>query len=258
MDAVTLNSLTLAAELNHVTRPAISQSILRLESQLGFSLLEHKKKHFVVTKEGHHFFLKAQEVIDYLYKAFNETSKAKVDFSVACSAALAEFVIIPFLNKVKSIQHANVSIRIGTTAKVRQLVSDGDVSLGIMIDDEQTFGFDVAELKRGEFEFQSATGKLEVPLITTEYRQEVILGLKAMAELTSPWQVESWTQCRKMAEALGGTCLVPDLIQRKHFKKVNMKKFKYEYKVLAITKNKNLLSATERSLFEVRDNIGNK
>lgn len=144
-----------------------------------------------------------------------------------------------------------MNIRIGTTAKVRQLVNDGEVALGVMIDDEQTFGFDVAELKRGAFEFQSATGKLEMPLITTEYRPEVILGLKSMPELISPLQVESWTLCRKMAEAIGGTCLVPDLIQRKHFKKVSIKKFKYEYKVLAITKNKNQLSAVERSLFEV-------
>lgn len=256
MNSVELNSLTQAAELNHVTRPAISQAILRLENKLGFSLLEHKKKHFTLTREGHNFFLKAQEVIEHLNIAFNEISRGQDNFNVACSATVAEYMVIPFLQKIKSFQ--NVNIRIGTTAKVRQLVSDGEASLGIMIDDGQTFGFEVAELRRGEFEFQSTTGKLDQPLITTEYRPEVILGLKALSVGISPTQVESWSVGRKMAEVMKGTCLVPDLIPRKNFKKVNIKKFKYEYKVVAITKNKNHLSATERSLFEGKEIVGNK
>lgn len=253
VDSVELNSLTQAAELNHVTRPAISQAILRLENQLGYSLLEHKKKHFTLTREGHSFFLKAQEVIEHLNKAFNEISRGEDDFNVACSATVAEYIVIPFLQKIKSFQ--NVNIRIGTTAKVRQLVSDGEAALGIMIDDGQTFGFEMAELRRGEFEFQSASGKLEYPLITTEFRPEVILGLKVMPELVSPFQVESWSVGRKMAEVMKGTCLVPDLIPRKNFKKINIKKFKYEYKVVAITKNKNHLSVTERSFFEGKEII---
>lgn len=56
--------------------------------------------------------------------------------------------------------------------------------------------------------------------------------------------------CRKMAETVKGTCLVPDLIPRLNLKKVKIKNFKYHYKVLAITKNQNFLSEFERALFE--------
>jgi hypothetical protein len=53
-----------------------------------------------------------------------------------------------------------------------------------------------------------------------------------------------------MAIALGGTCLVPDLIVRSDLKRVSFKAFRYEYKLIAITKNKNLLSNLEKKFFE--------
>ncbi len=248
VDSVSLNSLTKAAEVNFVSRPAVSQAIRRLEGSLGYLLLEHKKKHFALTQQGHAFFVKAKLAVENLNKTL-DSAAPQGNFRLACSATLVEYVVLPFLKKLESRQELKMDIRIGTSSKVRQLVSEGESSLALLIDDEQTFGFESAVIKRGQFEFQSRSGKLEYPVITTEIRPEVVLGLKAIPAAAPRLQIESWNICRKTAESLGGTCLVPDLISRGPFKKVGIKSFNYEYKVLAITKNKNHLSELERKLF---------
>ncbi len=249
VDSVNLNSVTKAAEINFVSRPAISQAIRRLEGSLGYFLLEHKKKHFTLTSQGQAFFIKAKLAVENLSRTL-DSATPQGDFSLACSATLAEYVALPFLKKLKPNSDINIDIRIGTSNKVRQLVNEGESSLGLLIDDEQTFGFDHAIIKKGQFEFQSKSGRLEHPIITTEIRPEVVLGLKAISASAPRLQIESWNICRKMAENLGGTCLVPDLIPRGSFKKVAIKSFAYEYTVLAITKNKNHLSEIERKLFD--------
>ncbi|OQW50837.1 MAG: hypothetical protein A4S09_10950 [Proteobacteria bacterium SG_bin7] len=249
VDSINNKSLTRAALENHVSRPAISQAIRRLEEQLGYNLLNHKKKHISLTKEGQDFFLKSQEAIQLLTRSFEGSSDINGNFSLACSATLAEYIVLPFLNKLKIRNQPKIDIRIGPTTKVRQLVEDGESSLGLLIDDEQTIGFDSSVIKDGEFEFQSKSGKLEYPILTTEMRPEVVMGFRSISFNVPKLKIESWSICRKTAEAIGGTCLVPDLIPRKSFRKVAVKDFNYKYRVLAIAKNKNTLSPTERLLF---------
>lgn len=250
VDSVKHKSLTRAALENHVSRPAISQAIRRLETHLGYNLLNHKKKHLSLTTSGQSFFLKAQEAIRLLSKSFDEDTALTGNFNLACSATLAEHIVLPFFNKLKQRDKIKLNLRIGTTTKVRQLVEDGESNLGLLIDDEKTVGFDSSIIKQGQFELQSKSGKLEYPLITTEVRPEVVLGMKAISANIPKLQIESWSICRKTAEMMGGTCLVPDLIPRGSFKRISVSKFNYEYKVLAITKNKNTLSPVEKLLFE--------
>ena len=250
VDSVRLNSITKAAEINFVSRPAVSHAIRRLEDTLGYLLLEHKKKHLTVTQQGHLFFVKAKLAVENLNKTL-DSAAPHGDFRLACSATLAEYIVLPFLKKFDPHKEIKIDIRVGTSTKVRQLVNDGESSVGLLIDDEQTFGFDSAVIKKGQFEFQSKSGKLEYPVITTEIRPEVVLGLKAIPTSDYRLQIESWNLCRKTAECVGGTCLVPDLISRGAFKRVGVKSFSYEYKVLAITKNKNHLSDIERKLFHL-------
>lgn len=251
VDSVKFKSLTRAALENHVSRPAISQAIRRLENHLGYDLLNHKKKHLSLTSAGQSFFLKADQAIRLLSKSLEADSPLTGSLDLACSATLAEHIVLPFFTKLKQRDKIKFNLRIGTTTKVRQLVEDGESNLGLLIDDEKTVGFDISIIKQGQFELQSKSGKLESPLITTEVRPEVVLGFKAIPANISKLQIESWSICRKTAEVIGGTCLVPDLIPRGSFKKIENSKFNYKYKVLAITKNKNTLSPVEKLLFEL-------
>lgn len=252
VDAVKKNSLTKAADENHVSRPAISQAIRRLEIQLGYDLLTHKKKHFALTPAGQSFFTQAQQAIDLLNKSFEQSLDLTSRLSIGCSATLAEHFVLPILKKTTSLKNIRTKIRIGTSHKVRQLVEEGDVTLGLLIDDERTFGFDSSVLREGHFEFQSQSGRLESPLVMTELRPEVLRAINAISSNTYRTQIESWSISRKTVESLGGTCLVPDLIPRGPLKKVTVKNFSYKYKILAITKNKKLLSPAEQLIFNYR------
>lgn len=248
VDSVTLNSITRAAEVNFVSRPAISQAIRRLETSLGFFLLEHKRRRFTLTRQGHTFFLRAKVAIEDLTRTL-ECASPQPSLRVACSATLAEHIVLPFLEKLKRPKEISTDIRIGTSAKVRQLVNDDESPLGLLIDDQQTFGFESNVIRTGQFVFQSRSGKFEYPVITTELRPEVVRALKAIGASPMRLQIESWNLCWKTAELLGGTCLVPDIMARGNLKKVLLKSFNFEYEVLAITKNRNQLSELERKFF---------
>ena len=50
LDSVEHDSLSAAAEKNHVTHSTVSQGIKRLEENLGVELLIHKKRSFVLTQ----------------------------------------------------------------------------------------------------------------------------------------------------------------------------------------------------------------
>ncbi len=256
VDSVSMNSLTKAAEVNFISRPAVSQAIRRLEDILGYTLLDHKKKHLILTSGGHKFFLRGKQILELLNHSLDEPTESSGSFRIGCSATLAEHLVLPFLQKqaLKVRKKLKVDIKIGTTSRVRELVADGQVSMGLLIDDEMTQGFDTAIIRKGEFEFQSRSGKFELPLFTTELRPEVITGLKALPKLDdgSNIQIESWAICRKAALQIGGMCLVPDIMAKSELIRVSIKRFQYKYQILAITMNKNHLSDLENEFFEGR------
>ncbi len=246
VDAIRLHSLTQSAVINHVSRPAVSQAIRRLEHHLGYSIITHKKRELELTKQGKTFFEKASIALEQLSSTLDEVSAANKSFKIACSATIAEHLIIPWLKKINLINFGRFEMKIGTSAKVRQLVEDGECTVGLLIDDRKTYGFESVVLSKGNFEFLSKNGRLSHLLITTENRPEVIEGLKFIGKKNKAKdiihvQVESWSLSKKMAEAVSGTCLVPDIIPRKPLKKVLGIEFKFPYEVLAIGKNRNLL-----------------
>ncbi len=53
------NSFSEAAEVCHISQSAISQQIKSLEKELGFLLLERKKRKFELTPAGEHFYKKS-------------------------------------------------------------------------------------------------------------------------------------------------------------------------------------------------------
>lgn len=249
-DAIDLASLTLAAEKNHISRPAISQAIRRMENLLGYELIVHSKNRLELTEEGRVFYQKAKRSLE----AFNSELaglNATPELNIACSATIAEYFVLPALKKLKL---GKVRIQIGTSAKVRQLVADGEAQLGLIINDNKTFGFSSKVIANGHFVLQSKSGKFSGPLITTENRPEVTHLFKTLNKQNQEFeqyiQVESWSVCRKTMETLGGTCLVPDLIDSHGFKQVRDIKYSFPYDMLAIFKNQNTLSKAELDLLE--------
>lgn len=255
VDTIELGSLTKAAEKNNVTRPAISQAIKRTETILGYDLIEHSKNSLQLTTNGKSFFQKAKASIEVFCETLSTDEEGIVPIRIACSATLAEFLILPAIKKLKSISSKQIQIRIGTTAKIRQLIADGEAHLGIMIDDGKTYEFNSVSLGRGSYSVRSNTGTFKEPLFTTENRPEVIQLQKTLKKnaivCEQHHQIESWSLCKKAAEVLGGTCMLPDIIPAHPLKNVRDLKYNFEYEIKAIFQNSNTLSEAELDLIKM-------
>ncbi|MES2856065.1 MAG: LysR family transcriptional regulator [Bdellovibrionota bacterium] len=256
VDAIDLGSLSKSAVKNHVSRPAVSQAIRRIEDSIGFEVMTHSKNRIELTVPGRAFHRKAKAGLEAFARGISGTNEVRLGVKIACSATLAEFFVLPGLKK-SGLSDRN-EIRIGSSAKIRQLVADDDVRLGILIDDDRTIGFSTEVIGFGKFGLWSKTGKSQTPLITTEDRPEVrklIEKFEAKRLLpNSHLQVESWTVCRRALDVFGGMCLLPNLISTRGLKPVRSLKFDHSYRILAVYKDRNTLSADEvRLLASLRD-----
>lgn len=251
IDAIELGSLTAAAEKNSISRPAISQSIKRLEDLIGYDLISHKKNSLVLTSRGRAFLKTASIAIDRFKETFEDLSGFENNLNIACSNTLAEFLILP---KIKEINSASgMRMQLGTTSKVRNLVLEDAARVGFIIDDGQTYGLRTVKIKTGNFLIYSKTGNVDDLFITTEIRPEVTALRKEIKRrgMNSQFlQIESWTACRKASELLGGSCLIPDLLASPQLKLVRRFNFHFSYSILAIYKDHNLLSESELALLE--------
>lgn len=252
IDAIELGSLSEAANKNAVSRPAVSQAIRRLEDVVGYELISHSKNSLQLTDQGRFFLQKAKLSLKLLNQTFLEEAKSSAKIDVACSNTLAEYLILPAIKKFKTLPE--VKLQIGTTSKVRQNISDGAARIGFVIDDGQTYGLQVQNISEGKFVLCSKSGNLEGPLITTQPRPEVIGLLKLLKKknkiFNQPLQLESWTTCRKAAEILGGSCLIPDLMSGHGLRPIKDFKFEHRYCIQAIYKDLNLLTQAEINLLK--------
>src|SRR5689334_21141632 len=103
-DAARAGSVTLAAEKNHVSRPAVSQAILRLEKTLGFKLTRHTKRQLVLTDKGHLVARQCEAIFSAVDHLGVEIAKSENKFtgtiSLALSQSLAEPYVFPLMKNL--------------------------------------------------------------------------------------------------------------------------------------------------------------
>ncbi len=95
LDAVELQSVTLSAAKNHVSRPAVSQAILRLEQWYGKELLIHEKRRFGLTNDGKLFYQAAKKNFEIFKTGFTGVV-SDTSLKIGCSASLIDLVFPPY------------------------------------------------------------------------------------------------------------------------------------------------------------------
>jgi len=95
-----LRNFTAAAKRLHISQPAISKSIHKLEDELGFQLLDRTQKKLVLTEEGRVFFDLAQDILARTLAAQHTMAEYKNltrgTFLIAVPPLLGAY-IFPFL-----------------------------------------------------------------------------------------------------------------------------------------------------------------
>ena len=95
-DVIESKSFTVAARMNHVSRPAISQALKKLEDAVGYQLLFHKKNNLTLTGEGELFLKRAQKLLlaakYFLHSEQQIADKVIISFGISYSLFEAFFL----------------------------------------------------------------------------------------------------------------------------------------------------------------------
>ena len=122
--------MTKASEELHISQPAISQSIKKLEDQLGGILFLRSNKGMELTEEGKMFYEYVKGALELINNAENEFTSfkdlSKGEIKIGCSASLTKLVL---LQAIKEFHQDYPGIKINV---VNELTSNliSDLKLG--------------------------------------------------------------------------------------------------------------------------------
>ena len=118
--------MTKASEELHISQPAISQSIKKLEDQLGGTLFLRSNKGMDLTSEGKMFYEYVKGALELINNAENEFTSfkdlSKGEIKIGCSTTLTKLVLIDTL-KNYHLDYPNININI-TNALTSNLIND--------------------------------------------------------------------------------------------------------------------------------------
>lgn len=118
--------MTKASEELHISQPAISQSIKKLEEQLGGTLFFRSNKGMELTEEGKMFCEYVKGALELINNAENEFTSfknlSKGEIKIGCSTTLTKLVLMNSLKQFH-IDYPNININI-TNDLTSKLVND--------------------------------------------------------------------------------------------------------------------------------------
>jgi DNA-binding transcriptional LysR family regulator len=246
IDTIETGSFTEAANINRVTRPAISQAIKRLEDWSGFEIIKHQKNGLELTEDGRSFYRRAKLSYQSFEKSLLSGSQVDSTLKVGCSSSLMDQYFIPVLKKIK--YPVRLHVQVGSSTQLKGFLENESVHVALFVDSEATPGFESHVISKGKFTVLSKSGRLENTLVVTEDRPEVnalrsyLTKQKISVDIL---RAESWSLAAKLAEALGASCLVPEFLLSSKLKKVHLSGFHQNYSVILASRRSEKLSETE-------------
>ncbi len=118
--------MTKASEELHISQPAISQSIKKLEDQLGGTLFLRSNKGMDLTSEGKMFYEYVKGALELINNAENEFTSfkdlSKGEVKIGCSTTLTKLILVNIL-KDFHIDYPNININI-TNDLTSNLIND--------------------------------------------------------------------------------------------------------------------------------------
>ena len=118
--------MTKASEELHISQPAISQSIKKLEDSLGGTLFLRSNKGMELTEEGKMFYEYVRGALELINNAENEFTSfkdlSKGEIKIGCSTTLTKLVLINVLKEFHK-NYPNINITI-TNNLTSDLIND--------------------------------------------------------------------------------------------------------------------------------------
>jgi len=133
---VKCNSISKAAMNLHLTQPAVSMQIQKLENEMNFKLLNRSNTGVTLTEAGAILFEFSESMLsleDSLQRKLNELKNVKTNLSICCCKSLGEHIIPCSIYTFKEIHYSiDISLEIHNTSDILKKLTNHEINIGII------------------------------------------------------------------------------------------------------------------------------
>jgi DNA-binding transcriptional LysR family regulator len=145
-----------AAEVCHVSQPALSAGIRHLEEELGVSIVQRGQRYMGISKEGERILEWAKQTLSAWEGLRQEASIAKADLSgtlrvgaIPTTVSIAPFITGPIRS---AFPHVHQLLKSASAEEIMRGLDDFDLDLGLTyLEDQRLEGFKVWPLFRERY-----------------------------------------------------------------------------------------------------------
>ena len=273
-------SISLAAERAHISQPALSSALSKLEDELGVVLLTRTNSGAHLTEIAELIIIKAKEVLniidDIKSVAQGNSTELNGNISVAADPGV-NITIMPDILSTFKHNHPKVStfLKVGESNNILQDVRSGKANLGIILDTEefcQSKDINCKKLFSDKFVIITGTNsKVDLESISLKqalsfpillYNTEYITNcgvsslLRKFGEINVSYRVDNLEMMEKILSQGESIAFVPqfmadEFVKGNKIKKILIKDADLEVSVILIWSNRHHLSLAEKEFIRV-------
>ena len=245
-DAARLGSMKKSADINHLSRPAISQAIKKLEEEIGVELLVHKRRTFELTQAGLQLFKKSEPLFNLIDETIAHVKSGPIvgEFRIGSARTLANFALHKAIAKMQNeFPGVEFKVILENSETLVNRLENREVDVAFFLGDESRNNLKQVVVSRGSYCLvrPKKSKASAISYAITERRPEterlkVLFEREFGSELPVFAQIPSWDAIWSWIHS--GECggLVPDFLltsnARKDLAVVFEKVFPYEMKVM--------------------------
>lgn len=275
-------SISLAAERTHISQPALSSALNKLEDELGVVLLKRTNTGAQLTEIGELIIVKAREVLNSVDEIKSIAHINSVELNGSISIAVEPGVNITIMPDIlTTFKHnhpkVNVLLKVGESNNILRDVESGKASFGIILNTDavrESKDINYSELFTDEFviitgrnrkfamDLQTMTLEtaLSMPILlyNTEYITDCGVSslLKKYGNLNVSYRVDNLEMVEKILTSGDIIAFVPNYMADEFVKTSNIKKIPIEdahleVSIILIWLNRHHLSMVEKEFIKI-------
>lgn len=275
-------SISLAAERSHISQPALSSAISKLEDELGVVLLKRTNSGTYLTKIGEQIIVKAKVVLNTIDEiksiAHGDSIELNGNISIAVEPSINITVLPEVLTTFKN-NHPKVNalLKVGESNNILRDVESGKANFGIILNTEafgkskdvnykELFSDELVIIAGNNFDFGMETTtitlekalSLPILLYNTEYLTDcgVSSVLQKYGDIKVSYRVDNLEMMEKILSQGKTIAFVPQFMADEYMKsnklnKITISDTRLEVSVILIWLNRHHLSMLEKEFIKV-------
>lgn len=131
-------SISKVAIMSHLSQPALSQQMKKVEDAMGIRLFERSNRGIEMTEAGnlvHHYFLQIEDMYNHLLEELENMKKHSGTIRILASSVVGQYALPCTLNKMNErFPKYQFSLSIMTSQEVSRKVEEGSGYIGFVVD----------------------------------------------------------------------------------------------------------------------------